>query len=940
MGLVRRCQCGCNQLLPDEAHGNTRYLNAKHRDRHKRGTSPRSAPTKAVRGRAYEEFCADGWPELIEDGMTYEEVTTLTGINKGTISRLMKAWHQDRDLADAPAPEIDTELFSDLTRFTEVFFPEDQLPDFHKEWVEAIDQTVSTGKKLLLLAPQRFGKAIDAETPMLTRDQGWIPASAVRVGDFLVGSDGGWTRVEGVFPQGVTEAWEVTFGDGSSLVTCGQHRWAVQTRYAAAGQKRSRQDSWQVKTTDELRESLGTGSLRRIPMIAPLKGRDEDLPFDPYLLGCWLGDGSTTAAAITSADPEIVQAFVDAGFTPTRRVTKGRAETVHFVGSAFGQGLQRVLRDLDVFGNKHVPEEYLHSTAENRLALLQGLMDTDGTVGGSTGQVSFSSTNPSLVQAVKWIVTSLGGTWTEYAKTPWYYDAQRERVYGKPAWTVGILLPDGMPPFRLRRKLEKVPEHQASRAPRRIIRSIERVADRETVCFSVAAEDHLFAAGRDLVVTHNSHLLIKYCLMRIARDPNIRILWVSKTQGLAEKMVGFIRQHLEHNEKLREAVLGSQRSFVPGRTSGLPWTNSQFTIANRTEIRKTPTMVALGTGGQILGLDADLVILDDPQDRKRCLSPANRESDAEWFLTDFLSRKEEDTGVAFIMSRQHIEDLPGHVLRDHADEWDVRVYRSHDPACIVPEREVDKHKDCLLWPEKRSWAWLWGQKRENPAHFERNYQNNPTTDATTYITPDEIAAIRDGTRGVGDIPSGCRLIAGIDPAEAKPVAATLWGYDGIQRHLIDCGEFSASVVGMREILSTWPAKYGVREFAFEKNMAQSWLIDTEVKRLIDTQNLRIHATYTSRVNKQSLAIGPIAMFQRMRTQPPGITLPGKPGLGDDRLNRLIRTFLTFDPDWANSKHSDDDLVLASWFPQLIMDTWERPESRKMTVDYADLGGGL
>jgi len=552
-------------------------------------------PEIAIRGRAYEEFVADGWPQAIEAGMSYADVTLMSGLPKGTISKLMKSWKIDKAREQEPPPEIDTELFGDLVRFTETFFPEDLIPDFHKEWVEAIDQTVSTGQKLLLLAPQRFGK---------------------------------------------------------------------------------------------------------------------------------------------------------------------------------------------------------------------------------------------------------------------------------------------------------------------------------------------------------SQLLIRYCLMRIVRDPNVRILWVSKTQGLAEKMVGFIRQHLEHNERLRQAVIGEHRSFVPGRSSGLPWTNSQFTVATRTEIRKTPTMVAIGTGGQILGLDADLVILDDPQDRKRCLSPANREADAEWFLTDFLSRKEEETGVAFIMSRQHVDDLPGHVLRDHADEWDVRVYRSHDPACIVPEREVDKHVDCLLWPEKRSWPWLWGQKRENPAHFERNYQNNPTTDATTYITPDEIAAIRDGTRGVGDIPSGCRLIAGIDPAEAKPVAATLWGYDGIQRHLIDCGEFSASVVGLREILARWPAAYGVREFAFEKNMAQSWLIDTEVKRLIDTQNLRIHATYTSRVNKQSLAIGPIAMFQRMRTQPPGITLPGKPGLGDDRLNRLIRTFLTFDPDWANSKHSDDDLVLSSWFPQLIMDTWERPESRKMTVDYADLGGGL
>lgn len=593
MGQVRRCQCGCNRLLPDDAHGNVKYLNVQHRNRAANGIRARSEPSVGIKGRSFEEFCRDGWPELIEDGMTYDEVSALTGMNKGTISRLMATFHDQRRAAAAPAPELDVDLFSDLVRFTEEFFPEDLIPEFHKEWIAAIDDTVSTGRKLLLLAPQRFGK---------------------------------------------------------------------------------------------------------------------------------------------------------------------------------------------------------------------------------------------------------------------------------------------------------------------------------------------------------SSCLIRYCLMRIARDPNIRILWVSKTQGLAEKMVGFIRQHLEHNEKLRHAVIGEHRSFVPGRTSGLPWTNSQFTIATRTEIRKTPTMVAIGTGGQILGLDADLVILDDPQDRKRCMSPANRESDAEWFFTDFLSRKEEETGVAFIMSRQHVEDLPGQVMRDHPDEWEVRTYRSHDPACVRPEADLDAHHDCLLWPEKRTWPWLYGQKKENPAHFERNYQNNPTTDATTYITADEIDRIRDRTRRVGELPhGGGRLIVGIDPAEAKPVAAVLWCFDGIQRHLIDCWEASASVVGLRQILSTWPPKYGVRDFVFEKNIAQSWIIDDEVRKLRELHRLHIREHYTGRHNKNSHAIGPIAMFQRMRSEPPEITLPGAPGEGQDRIDRFIRSCLSFDPDWASSKHADDDLVMAAWMPQITIDGWDRPKSMNVQLDYDAIG---
>lgn len=453
------------------------------------------------------------------------------------------------------------------------------------------------------------------------------------------------------------------------------------------------------------------------------------------------------------------------------------------------------------------------------------------------------------------------------------------------------------------------------------------------------------SGGRLLLLAPQRHgkseMLIRYCIMRICRDPNVRILWVSKTVTLAEKMVGYVRQVLENNEELRDASIGPGKTFVPSKGSGLPWTNGEFTVACRSEVRKTPTMTAIGVGGTILGLDADLVVLDDPQDRARCQSPSYRASDVEWMFTDFMSRKEEDTGVAFIMSRQHIDDLPGHVIRDHLDDWDVRIYRAHDPACTVPEKDFAGHRDCVLWPEKRSWEWLYHQKQANLDHFSRNYMNDPKADGMTYITADELTKIEDRTRRVGELPTGGgRLVVGVDPAEAKPVAATLWCWDGIQRHLIDAREFSASVVGLREVLAEWPARYGVREIAFEKNMAQSWLLDEEVKRLRDEQGLKIHHHYTSRINKQSNAIGPVSMFQRMRCEPPEITIPGAPGDGQERIERVKRSWLSFDPDMAGHKHADDDLVMASWFPQLVIDSWEKAAPQEMIVEFDSIGTGL
>jgi len=459
------------------------------------------------------------------------------------------------------------------------------------------------------------------------------------------------------------------------------------------------------------------------------------------------------------------------------------------------------------------------------------------------------------------------------------------------------------------------------------IRSIAENAERKGKLLLLAPQRH----GK-------SEMLIRYCLMRICQDPNISILWVSKTASLAEKMVGQVKAVLEHHPELAEAALGPGLSFKPPRTSGLSWTDSEFTTAARTQVKKTPTMVAIGTGGTIVGLDADEIILDDPQDHIRCMSPTQRDKDREWFFTDFMSRKMEQTALSFIMSRQHMEDLPGMILRDHAEDWEVLTYRAHDPACVFAEAKVDLHHECVLWPEFRSWKWLFGQKKADEAHFERNYMNNPKTDATTYITADDIDRLRDHTRRVGDVPSGCRLVAGIDPAEAKPVAAVLWGFDGSHRHVIDVMEASASVVGLREILSEWPAKYHVRTFAFEKNMAQSWLVDTEVKRLIQSQRLHVLEHYTSRINKQSLAIGPVSMFQRMRGELPEVTIPAGRGEGLDRIDRLVRSWLSFDPDWAGHKHADDDLTMASWFGNYVIDSWEKPPVRQMLVEYSPFGG--
>jgi hypothetical protein len=437
-----------------------------------------------------------------------------------------------------------------------------------------------------------------------------------------------------------------------------------------------------------------------------------------------------------------------------------------------------------------------------------------------------------------------------------------------------------------------------------------------------------------------SEMLIRYCIRRIAEDPNISIGWVGKTQDLAEKMVGYIRQVLEHHPDIIADITGG-KGFRPDQRSGLPWTNGEFTVTTRTKLRKSPTMVALGVGGTILGRDFDLIILDDPQDRARCMSPSQREKDKEWLFTDFLSRKEPHTGVAFIMSRQHVEDLPGNIIRDQ-DDWRVLVYRAHDPGCTKDEE--DEHLDCVLWPTLRPYEWLMEQKRANEAHFERNYQNNPRTDSTTLISKKDIDRCKDHSRTVGMIPKTVtKLVAGIDPADAKPVAAVLWGFEPAsqeypkgRRHVIDIYEAEAGIRGAREIIRNWIDAYHVPLFVVEKNMAQSWWQDTELKEIVASR-AQIKPVYTSRINKWSDATGIVAMFSKMRGENPEITIPWGDRDTQQKMDRLVRTCLLYDPDYTNHKHADDDLPMAAWFPQTTMDQWVHPMVVNVELNYPQTG---
>jgi Flp pilus assembly CpaF family ATPase len=416
-------------------------------------------------------------------------------------------------------------------RIAEVLYLEDYLKkdQISEPLYKRLILMIRQNKNILIVAPQGAGKALPLDTPILT-PSGWTTMGQVKVGDFVIGRNGKPTRVVGVYPQGRKTAYRVTFNDGTSTVCCDEHLWSVRThddRIAGKGFERV------LSLADMLRDGYHTGqgfSKYEIPMVEPVAFQKRDLPLDPYVLGVLIGDGalsSQNSPRFSTADDEIVQsmkALLPTGTDVTYvagydyRMTERAHITRYFPNTGrHGAGRNLRIRDrstltkhlqaLGLFGKRShetfIPDAYLYTSVEQRVALLQGLFDTDASVDRRGTSIEFVTTSQMLAQHVVFLVQSLGGIATVNTKIPTYIH-NGEQCEGKPAYRILVRIPNGITPFRLRRKVQRL-RPRTEYPPRRKIERIEPVEACEMQCIAVDAPDHLYVIN-DCLVTHNTTL--------------------------------------------------------------------------------------------------------------------------------------------------------------------------------------------------------------------------------------------------------------------------------------------------------------------------------------------------------------------------------------------------------------------------------------------------
>jgi phosphate starvation-inducible PhoH-like protein len=362
------------------------------------------------------------------------------------------------------------------------------------------------------------GRAQPYDSQVLT-PWGLRPIGGLEVGDLVIGSNGLPTPVLGVYPQGRKEVFRVRAQDGASTLCCGEHLWAVTTP-----EDRRRGRPHRIVETREMIGRLRSAHAHRfeLPLVShPVQFESRTVPMDPYALGLLLGDGcltTSTTPSFTTSDPELAFALEQAldGIELRRKGTVDyvlRHTAGHRGGVIVANPVTAMLRDLGLAGTrsntKFVPERYLYNSSDVRLAVLQGLLDTDGgpvTQRGRTCRIQYGTSSERLRDDVVFLVRSLGGV--AYVRTRRAAGRLPGRARGRDvhhrsdAFVLDLRLPEGIEPFRLTRKRE-VHQVFGGGRPMRFVHSIEPAGEQETLCIQVAAADSLYVTD-DFLVTHNT----------------------------------------------------------------------------------------------------------------------------------------------------------------------------------------------------------------------------------------------------------------------------------------------------------------------------------------------------------------------------------------------------------------------------------------------------
>lgn len=525
---------------------------------------------------------------------------------------------------------------------------------------------------MIINCPPRHGKPLSASFTDVFTTEGWKKHGELQPGDFVFSPSGKPVKVLANTGPIYTADYEVEFSNGEKLLAGPHHEWVV---YDRASRK------WRTVETEFFVENVtrgttsgeprrlrsGSRSTYQLPPVAPLQLRERRLSLDPYVLGAWLGDGSSGSPRLTHApdETEIVAQIAACGYTPTSVTTHKTTgvKTTYFgrtVGFPDSTSLLSRLRKLDVLDNKHIPPQYMLGSIDQRLRLLAGLIDTDGSTNTTTGRVRFTTCSERLCRDVAELARTFGWRVGVLEAQP---VLSTSGIQGRQITYVVAFQPDIPIPVRLERK-------RVTRFPvqRRIgIVAVRRVDNPTPAnCITVDSEDGLYLAGRCLVPTHNSEQASKGLVAwYLGRNPADEIISATHSDKLA----------IDNSRDVLDYV------NAPAYQSVFPGMQLKKDAKGATGWRTTEggAYKPVGVGAGVAGYGANLLIIDDPHRDKDAYSETVRANILRWYKSSARTRFMPGAGQLIIQTRWVHDDLTGSLIEEEGliedgGKWELVCY--------------------------------------------------------------------------------------------------------------------------------------------------------------------------------------------------------------------------------------------------------------------------
>jgi hypothetical protein len=425
--------------------------------------------------------------------------------------------------------------------------------------------------------PRQTGKALALDTPIPT-PTGWTTMEDVKIGDNILSPAGNNVSVtmktETMYNH---NCYKLYFDNGEEIIADADHLWEVDSSYWRTGKKviTSQEIYDRYESKSQNKRGKGVQGSLYVNKSKPISFIKNSLDIDPYLLGVWLGDGY-------SLDGRIIAHKDDYTFYKKRIDVEYEREDKNCIRFKV-RDFKSKLKSHNLLKNKHIPQNYLRSSHEDRLELLRGLMDTDGSVTKNTRSFEFYQKNYDLVLQVVELLSTLG------IKS----NIRHRKIKGNYYHTISFTTEEQV--FNLQRKLNNVDSQRSTRIQesRHYIHKIEKVDSVPVACIEVDSEDHLFLCGKTFIPTHNSTTVVSYLLHYAVFNDNVNIGILANKAATARELLDRLQTAYENLPKWMQQGI-------------ISWNKGSLELENGSKI-----LAASTSASAVRGMSFNILFLDE-----------------------------------------------------------------------------------------------------------------------------------------------------------------------------------------------------------------------------------------------------------------------------------------------------------------------------------------